>query len=115
VNGAKSPLTQPNILFDSKGSEYLVPNVRGQKITSLNINSLLKHMDQLGVCMYKQQVDILAINETKLDTEQYSRRYSIRIYGLSQAPGLVQEGVDGVVPKKIVLKQQLFFAKMNWA
>jgi exonuclease III len=71
VNGANSPLTQPNILLDSKGSEYLVPNVRGLKIASLNINSLLKHMDQLRVCMFKQQVDILAfdINGTKLDSD----------------------------------------------
>ncbi len=63
------PLTQPNILLDSKGSEYLVPNVRGLKIASLNINSLLKHMDQLRVCMFNQQVDILAINETKLNAD----------------------------------------------
>jgi hypothetical protein len=67
VNGGNWPLTQPNILLDSKGSEYLVPNVRGLKIASLNINSLLKHMDQLS--MVKQLVDILAINETKLDSD----------------------------------------------
>ena len=45
----------------------MVPNVRGLKIASLNINSLLKHIDELRVCVSKQQIDILAINETKLD------------------------------------------------
>lgn len=69
MNGANSPLTQSNVSLDSKGSEYLVPNVRGLKIASLNINSLLKHIDELRVCMSKQQVDILAINETKLDSD----------------------------------------------
>ena len=38
------------------------------KIASLNINSLLKHIDELRVCVSKQQIDILAINETKLDS-----------------------------------------------
>ncbi len=46
-----------------------MPNNRGFKIASLNINSLLKHIDELRVCMTKQQLDILAINETKLDSD----------------------------------------------
>ncbi|CAB4004889.1 Hypothetical predicted protein [Paramuricea clavata] len=45
------------------------------------------------------------------DNEQYSRRYSIRIYGLSQAPGLVQEGVDGVVPKENCAQTVIDFCK----
>ena len=48
--------------------QNLIPNVRGLKIASLNINSLLKHIDELRVCMFNQQLDILAINETKLDS-----------------------------------------------
>ena len=41
---------------------------RGLVIASLNINSLLSHIDELRVFMYDSKIDILLINETKLDS-----------------------------------------------
>lgn len=38
-------------------------------LISLNINILLKHIDELRVCMTKQQLNILAINECKMDSD----------------------------------------------
>ena len=45
----------------------IVPKGRGFKMACLNINSLTKHIDELRVVLSNQCVDILAINETKLD------------------------------------------------
>lgn len=36
-------------------------------MASLNINSLLAHIDELRVFMSTSKIDILSINETKLD------------------------------------------------
>ena len=68
MNSANTLLNQSNISLSTEKVENLVPNIRGLKIASLNINSLLKHIDELRVCVSKQQIDILAINETKLDS-----------------------------------------------
>jgi len=45
----------------------IVPKGRGFKMACLNITSLTKHIDELRVVLSNQCVDILAINETKLD------------------------------------------------
>ena len=36
-------------------------------MASLNINSLLAHIDELRVFMSTSKIDILSVNETKLD------------------------------------------------
>ena len=38
-------------------------------MANVNINSLLKHIDELRLCLTNQQLDILAINETKMDSD----------------------------------------------
>ena len=40
---------------------------KGLKMANLNINSLLKSIDQLRIIMQNSSIDILAINETKID------------------------------------------------
>ena len=45
----------------------LMPKCRGFKMTSLNITSLLKHIDELRVFLNDQNIDVLAINETRLN------------------------------------------------
>ena len=42
---------------------------RGLVIALLNINSLLAHIDELRIFMSGSKIDILAINETKLDSD----------------------------------------------
>ena len=46
----------------------IVPRTRGFKLACLNITSLVKHIDELRVLMIDQTPDILAINETRLDS-----------------------------------------------
>lgn len=47
--------------------EFL-PSKRGFKLASLNINSLLAHIEELRVLLADLSIDVLAINETKLDS-----------------------------------------------
>ena len=44
----------------------LVPQTRGFKIASLNIASLPAHIDELRLFMADKNLDVLAINETRL-------------------------------------------------
>ena len=44
-----------------------LPANRGFKIASLNVNSLIKHIDDLRIFLADNPVDVLAINESKLD------------------------------------------------
>ena len=37
------------------------------RIAHLNINSLTKHMDELKILLFNYSIDIIPINETKLD------------------------------------------------
>ena len=41
--------------------------MRGLKLASLNITSLVNHIDELRVFLARNRVDVLAINETRLD------------------------------------------------
>ena len=50
----------------SNASSFL-PAKPGFKMACLNINSLVKHVDELRVLLSKFSVDVLSINETKLD------------------------------------------------
>ena len=59
---------------DSPAAEFSIrrrlsiPSQRGFKIASLNIVSLVKHIDDLRVYTSDQRLDILSINETRLDS-----------------------------------------------
>ena len=44
-----------------------LPHVRGFKLASINITSLPKHIDELRILLADRSIDILAINETRLD------------------------------------------------
>ncbi len=49
-------------------SNFLLPSMRGFKLASLNITSLVYHIDELRVFLASNRVDVLAINETRLDS-----------------------------------------------
>jgi hypothetical protein len=59
--------------FDKTSTGFIseVKSLKGFKIAALgplNITSLTKHIDELKVVMLNQPFDILAINETRLDS-----------------------------------------------
>ena len=41
---------------------------RGFKLASLNVGSLNKHIDEVKVLLFDISIDVLAINETRLDS-----------------------------------------------
>jgi RNase P/RNase MRP subunit p30 len=47
----------------------LIPKNRGFKIACLNMTNLHKHIDELRICLNDREVDILAINETRLEPD----------------------------------------------
>ena len=56
---------------------------RGFVMACLNINSLLAHIDELRVFMNdSKEIDILAINETKLDPSIWDEEVYLPIYEL---------------------------------
>lgn len=44
-----------------------MPSHRGFKLASLNINKLTTHIDELRIFLAHNEIDILSINETKLN------------------------------------------------
>ena len=52
----------------NKPDKYTMPFQHGLVMACLNINSLLAHIDELRITMYSTKIDILCINETKLDS-----------------------------------------------
>ena len=46
---------------------YNIAKLKGIKIASLNINGLLKHIDELRIVLAEYTFAILAINKSKID------------------------------------------------
>ena len=44
-----------------------LPTIRGFKMTSLNITSLTKHIDELRILLANYPLDVISINETILE------------------------------------------------
>ena len=65
-NSNCSYLLNPGTEIDDH-SLHAIAKSKGLKIASLNVNSLLKHIDEIRVLLEKYTFDILAINESKID------------------------------------------------
>ena len=61
-----------------------IPNTRWFKIASINLGSLYRHIDQLEIYMLSKRVDILAINETRLDSTVHDGEINIPGYTLER-------------------------------
>ena len=59
-----------------------VANLKGFKIASMNVNSLLKHVDEIRHVLLSAPFDIFAINETKIDELISDNEISIPGYSL---------------------------------
>ena len=51
-------------------------------MTCLNINSLIKHIDELRILLSNQCVDMLAVNETKLDGSICDNEVTVEGYNI---------------------------------
>ena len=59
-----------------------VANLKGFKIASLNVNSLLKHIDEIRHVLLSAPFDLFAINESKIDELIPDNEISIPGYNL---------------------------------
>ena len=59
-----------------------LPRERGFKLASLNITSLPKHIEELRILLADRSIDILAINETRLDDSILDRKVHILGYDI---------------------------------
>lgn len=64
--------------FDS--SLHSVATLKGLKIASLNVNSLIKHIDEIKYVLINFPFDIFAINESKIDESISDSEISISVY-----------------------------------
>ena len=56
-----------NYYKDQGKSINSLNNLKGMKLASLNINSITKHIDELRILMKDKPLDLIAINESKID------------------------------------------------
>ena len=61
---------------------HCVTKLKGLKIASLNVNSLLKHIDEIRHLLFKFPFDIFAINESKIDDSITDGEISISGFNL---------------------------------
>ena len=61
---------------------HCVTKLKGLKIASLNVNSLLKHIDEIRHFLFKFPFDIFAINESKIDDSITDGEISISGFNL---------------------------------
>ncbi|CAB4045619.1 RNA-directed DNA polymerase from transposon BS, partial [Paramuricea clavata] len=47
---------------------HSIANIKGFKLACININSLCKHIDEIRYILMSSPLEVLAINESKLDT-----------------------------------------------
>ena len=54
-------------------------NLKGMKLASLNINSITKHIDELRILVKDKPLDLIAINESKIDDTVLDREIHISL------------------------------------
>ena len=77
-------MATPNLTATSSAQikSTLMPKCRGFKMASLNITSLLKHIDELRVFLNDQNIDVLAINETRLNESIFDQEVKVQGYDI---------------------------------
>ena len=63
-------------------SDIDVSKLKGLRIANLNVNSLLKHLDEIRTMLSDYPFDILAINESKIDPSISNSEISIQHYSI---------------------------------
>ena len=63
-------------------SDFDVSKLKGLRMANLNVNSLLKHIDEIRSMISDYPFDILAINESKIDSLISNSEISIPDYSI---------------------------------
>ncbi len=80
VSGHCSAGSTQNRLISGAGSRTysLIQSFEGFKIGQLNITSLVKHVEELRIFIHEPPIDILCLNETRLDNSISNSEVEIR-------------------------------------
>ena len=70
----------------------LLPPLRGFKMASLNINQLTTHIDELRILLANNDIDIVSINETKLNESIRDHEVHISGYEIIRRDRLTKSG-----------------------
>ena len=76
-------------------STFRLPSKRGFKIASLNVNSLSAHIDEVRILLDDKFLDVLAIQETKLNNSQRDFEFYIPGFDLVRRDRIT-DGSGGV-------------------
>ena len=76
-------------------SYRILPTKRGLKIAAVNVNSLSAHIDEIRILLAENPLDILAINETKLNKSNQDNEVYVPDYEIVQRHRL-RDGGGGV-------------------
>ena len=87
----------------------VLPSQRGFKLASLNINKLITHIDQLRILLAHNEIDILSINETKLNETTSDNEVNISGYDIIRQDKITNGG-GGV---SFCVKSSINFAIRN--
>ena len=68
-------------VISTSSNDLIMPKKGGFKIASLNIASLPKHIDELRIVMSNDEIDVLAVNESRMGSTVPNDMISI--YGYS--------------------------------
>ena len=68
-------------VISTSSNDQIMPKKGGFKIASLNIASLPKHIDELRIVMSNDEIDVLAVNESRMGSTVPNDMISI--YGYS--------------------------------
>ena len=82
--GSNSSETDNSAIIITAQENELLPknNLKGLKLVSLNIASLLKHLDELRIFVEEEKTHIIGINETRLDNMVDDSDIEIDGYGI---------------------------------
>ena len=93
-----------------------ISKVRGFKMGLLNINGLFTHIDELRITMSRQALDILAVNESKIDSSISDGQIYINGYQIVRKDRN-KSGVEFVFMLEIpsVLNSEMIFLTITWS
>ena len=97
-----------NYYKDQGKSINSLNNLKGMKLASLNINSITKHIDELRILMKDKPLDLIAINESKIDDTVLDRE--IHIIGYNMIRKYRTRNGGGVI---IYLRDTISFSERN--
>ena len=83
-------------------------NIKGLRIASLNVNSIVSHIDEMRILLESKSIDILLTNESKIDDTVLDNQIYISGYNIIRNDRNRNGG--GVM---MYLKQLLSFTEQN--